>query len=152
MKVIELLDIMYKRNKSGELSHFAKKLLIKHNISENDDISEIKATIIASEISNKEKRIAVIESILSNIENNVEIITPIDIRNNTYKTVCKFYHPDNVNSTGNAEMFRFVQEVKEYLWNSKGVPRKEIRNTSWDYENQLDKMTEEEKEEHFNFF
>lgn len=144
MKVIELIDKIYNRTKSGELSHHAKKLIAKHNLIIEEEIDLIRAVLIVSELSNKDKRISITNELMSAIDTCKEVIEPINFRESSYKQVCKFYHPDNVD-TGSEQMFKFIQEIREFLWDYKGKPKKKIYEGDWDFERQYDSMSEEEK-------
>jgi len=140
MKVIELLDLIYNRKKDNTLSSFAIKFLNTYSLNEQDDIDVKQAIILVSNLSNKEKRNNIIKTLVNKIEEKEQVREVIDLRNNTYKQVCKFYHPDNL-ETGNSNMFRFVQEIKELLWDYNGVPKKDIdRYGSWESDKKNEKF------------
>lgn len=140
MKVIELIDLIYKRKKDNTISHFASKLINKYNLDIDGEIEIINAIIISSSISNSQKREEVITKLTEMLNTKAEVVEPIDILNNTYKSVCKFYHPDNL-ETGNDTMFKFVQQLREYLWDYKGKPTiRTEHNGNWDSQRKDDKF------------
>lgn len=142
MRVIELIDLIYKRKKDNTISHFASKLINKYNLDIDGEIEIINAIIISSSISNSQKREEVITKLTEMLNTKAEVVEPIDILNNTYKSVCKFYHPDNL-ETGNDTMFKFVQQLREYLWDYKGVPNTKIEcKGKWDAQRKRDRFKE----------
>ena len=131
MKVASLLDLIYKRTKDGELSHHAKKFLEKFGVDESVDVEVKDAILMATSISNTEKRNKVVEYLLTLLDNN------INLREVTYKQACAFYHPDNV-STGSEVVFKFIQDVKWALWDYRGEVRKHIISVDWKKEKSVD--------------
>lgn len=140
MKVIEFIDLIYKRKKDNTISHFASKLINKYNLDIDGEIEIINAIIISSSISNSQKREEVITKLTEMLNTKAEVVEPIDILNNSYKSVCKFYHPDNI-ETGNDTMFKFVQQLREYLWDYKGYPNTKVECKGvWDSQRKRDKF------------
>lgn len=128
MKVVELIDVVYKRKKDGELSYHAKNFIYKHKLDVENTLTNDEAMKLIVKINNADKRELALQYLIDNKCNDKSI----DIRNSTYKQVCKFYHTDN-QDTGNEIMFQFIQEIKEYLWEWNGSPVSEISNKlCWD--------------------
>lgn len=131
IKTIDLIDMIYKRKKDGSLNHHSKKLITKHNLDTEGEIEVSDAIIMASRLSNSTKRTEVIEKLLS-LKKKKEQLT-MELRKNTYKQVCRHYHPDNLD-TGSENVFKFIQDIKEVFWDYLGNPRKMLINLSWDRE------------------
>ncbi|MGL6024154.1 MAG: hypothetical protein ACRC0F_06020, partial [Cetobacterium sp.] len=56
-------------------------------------------------------------------------------RTKSYKQVARELHPDS--DTGDTESFQFLQEVKEFLWDYSGQPRKVIDKVKWSLEKEF---------------
>jgi hypothetical protein len=135
MLVREFLGIAYKSGKNG-LTKLAINFMVKHNLKEDMDVREDKLILLSQHLSNKEKRIEIITLLLKNmsIKSQGEAVvnkkTSVGTwRNSNYKQIAKELHPDS--DTGCTEAFQFLQEVKEFLWDYKGVPKTEIKYWSW---------------------
>lgn len=131
IKTIDLIDMIYNRKKDGSLNHHSLKLITKHSLNIEEEIEVSQAILIVSTLSNSIKRTEVIEKLLSLKEEKEQM--SMDLRKNTYKQVCKHYHPDNID-TGSENVFKFIQEIKEVFWDYLGNPRKNLINLSWDKE------------------
>lgn len=131
IKVIDFLDMIYNRKKDGSINHHSSKLIEKHSLNIEEEIDVSQAILIASTLSNTEKRIKVIDKLLS-LKEKKEQMT-MELRKHTYKQVCRHYHPDNL-ETGSENVFKFIQEIKEVFWDYLGNPRKMLINLSWDKE------------------
>ena len=145
MKVERLVDIVYKRKKDGSLSYHANKFIEKHKLDIEKELSREEALYILININNKDKRELVLKELLTEIEPKQDL----NLREVTYKEACKFYHPDN-KSSGSINMFKFIQEVKEYLWEWTGEPVKEIfGKNDWNEDRIFDNLTKKDQEKSF---
>ena len=85
-------------------------------------------------LSNKDKKEMAIRMALSSINIEKEIskkdVDLLSLRVDSYKAVCKKFHPDNTES-GDESVFKFIQEVKFAFWDCDGKPRKEISFRDW---------------------
>src|SRR5574344_1853782 len=143
MKVEELIDLIYSRKKDNTLSHHAKKFIEKYSLDIDKELNNQEIMEIIIKVSSLEKREILLKKILENKSQDVD--NNIDLREVTYKQACKHYHPDNTD-TGNATMFKFIQEIKFHLWEWDGSPVKEIRfKNDWRYDEKYSKMSEEEE-------
>lgn len=131
IKVMDFLNMIYNRKKDGSLSHHALKLVKNSNLDTEGEIEVSEAIIIASRLSNSTKRTETIERLLSLKKKNEQLT--MELRKNTYKQVCRHYHPDNLD-TGSENVFKFIQDIKEVFWDYLGNPRKMLINLSWDRE------------------
>jgi hypothetical protein len=137
MLVIDFLNMAYKKGKNG-LSKLAINFMMKHDLKENMEVSEEKLILLSQHLSNKEKKIKIITALLEIVSNKASTKTKSTVgewRNSSYKQVTRELHPDS--DTGTTEAFQFLQEIKEYLWDYKGEPRKEIKKSDWKREKML---------------
>ena len=133
MLVKEFLNLCYKVNKNGSLSKLAISFMVKHNLKDNQDVSEEGLIILTQHLSSKEKRIQITKVLLERLMNKPTQKSNIGSwREKTYKQVARELHPDS--ETGDTKSFQFLQDVKEYFWDYKGEPRKEIKFWEWRHE------------------
>lgn len=136
MKIIELIDLIYSRKKDNTLSHHAKKFIKKYSLNIEEEIEIDSAILLATTISNSEKRNSVVAQLLEVKNKSTKKGLTIDLRTNSYKKVCRHFHPDNL-ETGDENTFKFIQEIKESFWDYLGNPRKEISKLEWDLEKEM---------------
>lgn len=139
MLVREFLELAYPLKKSGELSKNAIKFMEKHELQEDNDINEQELIILAQHLSSKEKRINIIKILLEKLDKQETTVSKCNVgewRIKSYKQVAKEVHPDSEN--GDTKSFQFLQEIKEFLWDYKGEPRKTIEKKRWEVEKLLD--------------
>lgn len=138
MLVREFLELAYPLKKSGELSKNAIKFMEKHELQEDSNVSEQDLIILAQHLSSKEKRINIIKILLEKLDKQEVIVSKCNVgewRTKSYKQVAKEVHPDS--ETGDTKSFQFLQEVKEYLWDFEGNPRKEFVKVKWSREKRI---------------
>lgn len=135
MLVRDFIRMAYKIKKDGGLPKQAISFLVKHSLKENEEKSERELILISQSLSNADKRINIITTLLDIMEGNMVIVggnNTGEWRSKTYKQVAKELHPDS--ETGDTDSFQFLQEIKEFLWDCEGNPRKEIVHCSWEIE------------------
>lgn len=137
MLVKEFLNLCYKVNKNGNLSKLAISFMVKHNLKDNQDVSEEDLIILTQHLSSKEKRIQITKVLLERLVNKSTKNSGVGSwREKTYKQVARELHPDS--ETGDTKSFQFLQEVKEYFWDYKGNPRNGIFHVKWSREKMLE--------------
>lgn len=138
MLVKEFLNLCYKVNKNGSLSKLAISFMVKHNLKDNQDVSEEDLIVLTQHLSSKEKRIQITKILLERLVNKSTKNSGVGSwREKTYKQVAKELHPDS--ETGDIKSFQFLQEVKEYFWDYKGNPRNKIGKGNWEIEKEINK-------------
>ncbi|MGL5961239.1 MAG: hypothetical protein ACRCZ0_04745, partial [Cetobacterium sp.] len=103
----------------------------------NKDYSKKELYRFAVKFSSEKARnraLDVLEGVVEVINN---VCLKLDVlRKESYKRVCGIFHPDN-RDTGSEESFKFIQEVKEFLWNCDGVPKDKVKFVSWKAEKDM---------------
>lgn len=141
MTLLEMLDRLYKRKKSGELSNLALNFCKKNNLDLNKEYSNDELIIACSTLSNKEKRVAIITALTEEKPKQENKNTDLlELRRISYKDACKKYHPDN-KITGDEGVFKFIQNYKYRFWKWDGTPTKDINAPMyWDYYRYYDNL------------
>ncbi|MGL5961677.1 MAG: hypothetical protein ACRCZ0_06970 [Cetobacterium sp.] len=134
MLVKDYMKLVYKAKNDGGLSKIAITFMVKHDLKENAEKSEQELILISQHLSNKDKRIEVVSILLGQLS-----VSPKpnvgQWRTKSYKQVARELHPDS--DTGDTESFQFLQEVKEFLWDYSGQPRKIIDKVTWSLEKEF---------------
>jgi hypothetical protein len=134
MLLRDFLIGVYGMNKAKtQPSHYAYKFAEKHNLElglEYSKMELLKLVIKFSSEATREKAL----NIVSTIKENCFKLG--SLRTESYKKICSVFHPDN-NDTGDEESFKVIQEIKEFLWDYKGSPRKEIKLWQWGNEREF---------------
>lgn len=112
------------------MDRHAITFMVKNNLKEDMDVSERELMILSQSLSSKEKRVDLINALLDCMGSCIQSVATW--RKRTYKQVAKELHPDS--DTGGNEDFQFLQEIKEFLWDYKGQPRKKIIQHYWSIE------------------
>lgn len=145
MKLLEVLEKVYKRKKNGELTYHAINFCKKNNLDIDKDYSTRELILAFSTLSSKEKRIMALDIITKEDKPVRNIgINLLEIRKMSYKESCRVYHPDNI-LTGNNGIFQFLQEVKCAFWHCDGRPKDKIRYFDWDEEKSIMKSAKDGK-------
>ncbi|MGL6024530.1 MAG: hypothetical protein ACRC0F_07935 [Cetobacterium sp.] len=136
MLVRDFLEVAFptKNKKTGDFSHHAYTLIKKHGLSIDEEVDVKKLIVIASSFGNskatKEKTINFLLNSFSCTIESGESASPTILREKGYKECCKIFHPDN-NITGDEEMFKFIQIIKEAFWDEDYNPRPKIKHLKW---------------------
>lgn len=136
MTLLDILEKVYGRKKSGELSHHAIRFCEKYNLDLYGENDVEKMAIAFSMLSNKEKKEMALKLLFIDIKKETKEDKDVDImclRSKTYKECCRLFHPDN-KETGSENIFKFIQEIKFAFWDCDGKPRNEIECYNWDDE------------------
>ncbi|MGL5971649.1 MAG: hypothetical protein ACRCZL_06575, partial [Cetobacterium sp.] len=130
MLIRDFLKLAYTTKKGVFMNRHAITFMVKNNLKEDMDVSERELIILSQSLSSKEKRVDLINALLDCMSCCVQGVATW--RKRTYKQVAKELHPDS--DTGNKDDFQFLQEIKEFLWDCNGSPRKDIKKISWEIE------------------
>lgn len=131
MKLLEVLEKVYKRKKNGELTYHAINFCKKNNLDIDKDYSTRELILAFSTLSSKEKRTIALDIITKEDKPVKNVgINLLEIRKMSYKESCRVYHPDNI-LTGNNGIFQFLQEFKMYFWDFEGNPRTDVSYWNW---------------------
>lgn len=139
MTVKKLVDLIYKRKKDGQLSFHANRFLEKHNLNIDRDLTKEETMFILITINSQDKRELVLKELLSEVEEKQDL----NLREVTYKEACKYYHPDNLD-TGSSNIFKFIQDIKEYIWEWDGKPVEDIYKRNWKEAERYNKLSPQE--------
>lgn len=134
MLVRDFLKEVYSISKSGKFHASAIKFMDKHNLTEEMEVENSTLILMAQDLSNKDKRKKIINILLEGLKSitNEVGLKLSDLREKTYKQIAKFAHPDS--STGDNKSFQVLQEIKEFMWDYLGNPRKEVKKFTWELE------------------
>jgi hypothetical protein len=131
-----ILEKVYGRigKNKEKLSHHAIKFCEKHGLSLTEESKTEDLIVAFSMLSNKEKKEMAIRMVLSSTTIEKEVVKKdtdlLSLREQSYKIVCKKFHPDNTES-GDEGVFKFIQEIKFAFWDCDGKPRKDISYREW---------------------
>jgi hypothetical protein len=133
MRFVEIIDVCYKRKKDGSLSQNAINFASKCGKNIDEELSEYESLSTIFYLS-KQKQPLAFELIRKEFE--VKEPTLGDARVMTYKQFAKLVHPDFTG--GKDDSFKALQEVKEFLWDYKGVPRPKVKQYYWSVEKEIE--------------
>ncbi len=133
MKIEVILDIAYKKKNNGDYPARAMDFLDKNDLELGVEYDPIELIPSVSKLSNKDKITKALLLIAEEIQKSTVQVLEV-IREKTYKQVAKMCHPDN---GGSNKMFQVLQEMKEFFWDYKGEPRKEIKKLLWEVEKKM---------------
>ncbi|MGL5961919.1 MAG: hypothetical protein ACRCZ0_08200 [Cetobacterium sp.] len=135
MKFKEIIDKCYKPKKDGSIGFYGMKFAEKCGFGVDCELTEYEALSTLLNLS-KEKQVAVFGLIKSKFESDKRSEPTIgDTRILTYKQFAKLVHPDSIG--GSDSSFKALQELKEFLWDYNGQPRKKISLWQWSHEREF---------------
>lgn len=142
MSLLEILEKVYGRTKSGKLSHHAIKFCEKYKLNIDGENSFDDMMVAFSMLSNKDKREIAIRLLLDSNRKEERNTDLLGLRKMTYKEACRKFHPDNI-CTGDVGVFKFIQNYKYRFWEWNGKPTKNINGSRyWSYYKYYDELVE----------
>jgi hypothetical protein len=139
MRLKELIGRLYGVKKDGAIKHFGLNFVSKNGLdlekeytTKESALSEV--VLLLTDLKKRQTALSIINELIVETVRDVGVNLS-DVRNKTYKQVAKACHPDS--STGDTESFKVLQEIKEFFWDYKGEPRKEICRVSWASEKEI---------------